>query len=209
MRDVNDYRDGSRTAGLTIVIGLHFAVICFLWNYRIEIHPNEAATIFVNMITSTQPPRAKELPIPRPPEPVKPVPPESQRLVAEVPAVIPSEPVASPPPEPVLIAEPLPEPAGPFVLSSQLSVSCAERVPPAYPAQSRRRGEQGRVVLRVELSESGRVVAAAVQKGSGFSRLDDAALAAVKGWRCNPAIRNGAPVQAVALQPFDFILKGH
>jgi protein TonB len=30
----------------------------------------------------------------------------------------------------------------------------------------------------------------------------------VKNWRCHPALRNGEPVRAVALQPFDFILKG-
>ena len=38
---------------------------------------------------------------------------------------------------------------------------------------------------------------------------DDAALAVVKTWRCNPAIRNGQPVRAIALQPFNFVLQGH
>jgi hypothetical protein len=28
-------------------------------------------------------------------------------------------------------------------------------------------------------------------------------------WRCTPASRNGQPVRAVALQPFNFILNGN
>jgi protein TonB len=30
----------------------------------------------------------------------------------------------------------------------------------------------------------------------------------VKTWRCRPAKRDGQPVRAVALQPFNFILEG-
>jgi len=94
-------------------------------------------------------------------------------------------------------------------LSSELSVACPERTAPAYPAPSRRLGETGVVVLRVELSESGNVAHARVERSSGHSRLDDAALAAVRTWRCTPASRNGQPVRAVALQPFNFILNGN
>ena len=63
------------------------------------------------------------------------------------------------------------------------------------------------MVLRVELDEQGRVGAARVATASGFARLDEAALAAVKTWRCNPARRDGQPVRAVALQPFKFVLQ--
>jgi protein TonB len=65
------------------------------------------------------------------------------------------------------------------------------------------------VVLRVELSESGNVAVARVDRSSGYTRLDDAALVAVRTWRCLPATRNGQPVRAVALQPFNFILNGN
>jgi protein TonB len=73
---------------------------------------------------------------------------------------------------------------------------------------SRRQGETGVVVLRVELSETGHVAEAQVQSSSGFVRLDEAALVAVRTWRCSPATRNGKPVRAAALQPFNFILQG-
>jgi protein TonB len=94
-------------------------------------------------------------------------------------------------------------------MSSELSVACPERSAPAYPAQSRRLGETGLVVLRVELSETGDVAAARVNSSSNHIRLDEAALAAVRTWRCTPATRNGQPARAVALQPFNFVLQGN
>jgi protein TonB len=47
-----------------------------------------------------------------------------------------------------------------------------------------------------------------VAESSGHKRLDDAGLAAIKNWHCNAAARDGKPVRAIALQPFDFILEG-
>jgi protein TonB len=61
----------------------------------------------------------------------------------------------------------------------------------------------------VELDEQGQIDAARVASSSGFARLDAAALAAVRDWRCHPATRNGQPVRAVALQPFKFVLQGN
>ena len=66
---------------------------------------------------------------------------------------------------------------------------------------SRRAGETGTTVLRVELDEQGHVADASIATSSGYARLDDAALTAVKAWRCNPAQRNGQPVRAVFLPP--------
>ena len=89
----------------------------------------------------------------------------------------------------------------------ELSLTCSERTPPAYPATSRRLGEEGQTVLRVELDEQGSVSAARVVSGSGHARLDEAALAAVRTWRCRPALRDGRPVRAIAQQPFKFVLE--
>jgi len=102
----------------------------------------------------------------------------------------------------------LPGAAGPVGLTSELALVCPVRTPPPYPPVSRRLGETGRVVLRVELDETGRVTAAHVISSSGHPRLDAAALAAVGAWRCEPARRDGRPVRSVAVQPFDFTLQG-
>jgi protein TonB len=100
-------------------------------------------------------------------------------------------------------------PAGPVALGSELALACPERAPPAYPATSRRLGEVGVVVLRVELDEQGLVASVRIETASGFERLDQAALTAVKTWRCNPPRRNGQPTRAVARQPFHFVLQGN
>lgn len=207
-----------QTVGLVLVVALHLAALYALWSYSLLPLPADMAPVFVNFI---QPQKAPEAPKPERPKPVKleaprPVePPRPQQLVAEAPIVLASEPVAPPPPviapPPVIeapVPAPPPKPAGPVNLVDELSVSCPERAPPSYPASARRRGEQGRVVLSVELDEQGRIARAQVATSSGSSQLDEAALAAVRQWHCNPARRGGQPVRAQALQPFNFTLEG-
>lgn len=96
----------------------------------------------------------------------------------------------------------------PLLMGGELSVSCSERTAPTYPKQSLRLGEQGKTVLLVELDEMGRMITVEVKTKSGFPRLDEAAVNAVKTWRCTPAKRNGVAVRSIALQPFNFTLKG-
>ena len=66
--------------------------------------------------------------------------------------------------------------------------------PPRYPTLSRRLGEQGEVVIRALVGEDGRVLEAEVAQSSGHTRLDEAALAAVRAWLFSPATRAGRPV---------------
>ena len=60
-----------------------------------------------------------------------------------------------------------------------------------YPALSRRLNEQGIVSLTVEISDTGRILDVTVRRSSGFERLDQAAVAAVRNWTYSPA-HNGA-----------------
>ena len=194
--------------GLTLVIVLHGAALFVLWSYRILPTPDAAATLMVNLIN----PPAPEQPQPEPPKPQpkpRPIePPKPQQLVAQAPVVLADEPVAQPPlPAQVAIEAP-PLPPQPVMLSGELSVSCPERSPPSYPALSMRMNEQGRVVLLVELNTEGRVAKVQVRTASGYRRLDEAAVNAVKGWRCKPTLRDGVAVLATALQPFVFVLEG-
>jgi periplasmic protein TonB len=92
-------------------------------------------------------------------------------------------------------------------LISDLSLQCPERSAPRYPPLSKRQHEQGEVVLRVELDESGRVALVSVLHSSGSSRLDEAARTAVETWHCRPAERQGRSVRAVALQSLEFVLE--
>ncbi len=202
-----------RVASLIVVLALHGAALYGLWQHLIIPSPVEMATLFVNFIAPPAPEKKEEPK--RPPPKLGPIEkPQPRQIVAETPVVAPTDYVAQPPPPlpvsaPVIEAPSMPLPAGPVAMSSELSVACPERSPPAYPAQSRRFGETGVVVLRVELDETGRVAVARVSSSSGHARLDEAALGAVRTWRCTPATRNGQTVRAVALQPFKFILQGN
>jgi protein TonB len=210
--------------GLILVLALHAAALYGLWRAKLIPAPTEAATVFVNFINPPAPPKPKEPPKPKlpvvKPVPVKldtPRPPEPQHahLVTQAPVTAPTDVVEPPPPvvvaptpQPPAPPAPPPKPAGPVNLSTELSVSCTDRPPPVYPALARRMGEEGKVVLRVELGEDGRIAQATVATSSGSGRLDQAALAAIKNWRCNAAQRDGHAVRAVAMQPFNFILEG-
>jgi protein TonB len=212
-----------RQAGFSVVLVVHGALLYSLWHYRILPPPTEAATLFVTLLKDPpkpappkpEPPQSKLRPV-KLTKPIAPQPP--QQLVALAPVVQPAEPVAPPPPapapprieaplEPVPPAPP-PEPAGPVTLSGDLAIVCPQRTPPAYPAFSRRLGEAGKTVLRVELDETGQVERATVITSSGYARLDKAAVSAVKHWHCTPARRDGVAVRAVAIQPFNFVLEG-
>jgi len=199
-----------QAAGLAAVAALHAAGLWGLMNLRIVPVPDVVVTLLVEPLrTGPQPPAPpKALPKPAPKE--RPAPRPLAAATAEAAVRAPAEPVADTPPA-VQAAEAAPaeahRPAGPVTLGTELSLTCSERAPPAYPATSRRLGEEGQVVLRVELDEQGGVTAARVVGGSGHARLDEAALAAVKRWRCRPALRDGRPVRAVAQQPFRFVLQ--
>lgn len=218
-----------------VVVATHAAVLYEMWHHRFSITTPDTITLYAQFIAPPeksaevaeapkvelkaehQPPQVKPKP------PVRKVQPQPKRqLVAKAPAATPQEHVAPPieehipEPEPekktinetVAAAKPAQMPAGPVTLSSELSVSCPDLASPAYPALSRRLGEEGKLVLKVELDETGRIGTARIVESSGYSRLDNAALSAVKTWRCRPAIRDGHPVPAVALQPFNFVIEG-
>lgn len=199
-----------KLAGLLLVVALHAAALWGLWQHRLLPGPQEAMTLFVNFIAPPAP-KAEAPPMPHPPKPRAVERLQPRQLVAAAPVLSSAEYVAAPPPAPVIEAPPAPtpKPVGPVTLDSELSVSCPDRAAPGYPLLSRRMGEAGIVLVRVELDEQGRVSSARVATGSGFARLDEAALAAVKTWRCNPAQRNGQAVRAVALQAFKFVLQGN
>jgi protein TonB len=75
---------------------------------------------------------------------------------------------------------------------------------PDYPDISKRRGENGTAVVRFVVGLTGRIETAQLQKGSGYERLDDAALAAVHAGACQPYRENGTPVRAAYSQSFVF-----
>lgn len=158
-----------------------------------------AAPLVVSLVDS-----AGETRLPAPPKPeVKPItrpqPPETPPA-----SLNPPEALAPAPPEPVADA---PAPASAIVLP-RFDADYLDNPPPIYPMQSRRLGEQGRVVLYVLVRVDGTPAEVMIHRSSGSARLDHAALEAAWLWRFVPARRGDSPVAAPVLVPISFTLEG-
>lgn len=118
--------------------------------------------------------------------------PEPEQLQPEIENVMP---VDEPLPE-AQFDVPIVPPAETAIPASQSAISATEaagavaqdlktshRVEPIYPATSRRLSEEGTVRLRVLVDERGRAREVTVARSSGFERLDNAAVDAVRRWR--------------------------
>ena len=70
-----------------------------------------------------------------------------------------------------------------------------------YPDASVRANEMGRCVVQVTVGPDGRITAAAIETRSGFARLDQACLNAVRGQRMLPATENGKPIEGTVSIP--------
>jgi protein TonB len=216
----------SRTS-LLIVVFVHIAVFIAL----VSIAPTvpqikiPAKPMMVSLVTSPapEPELVPLLPTPPKPEPVikkqKPKPivkqtPEPQPVVAEQPVVTEQAPAAITPETPAVVAK-APEVAAPKevpiaepkIEPPRFGAAYLENPAPAYPSQSRRIGEEGRVLLRVLVSDKGDAAGVEVDSGSGSERLDQAALNAVKKWRFIPAKRDNKPISAYVIVPIKFSLQ--
>lgn len=156
-------------------------------------------------IAATQESRAEPPPVP-----------EMEVVPQVVQPSLPQIDTAAPPsPNSISAAPPPPQPP------SQTQGSTADAVPispprfdaaylnnplPVYPNLSRRLREVGVVQLRVRVNAAGEPLEIQLFKSSGFTRLDDSALAAVKKWKFQPARQNGNAVEAWVIVPLDFSL---
>ena len=77
---------------------------------------------------------------------------------------------------------------------------------PKYPAIARRRGWQGKVLLRVRVTADGLSEAVNVHRSSGHDALDESAVAAVEKWRFIPAKRGNTAVACTVIVPIIFTL---
>ena len=79
---------------------------------------------------------------------------------------------------------------------------------PIYPRAARIKGYQGTVYLKITLNSEGRVIDSKVERSSGYSILDRAALKASYKWYFKPAYINNNAVSTIILVPVKFKLTG-
>lgn len=99
-------------------------------------------------------------------------------------------------------------PSRPAFVAARFDADYLRNPAPVYPPMSRRRGEQGEVRLLVAVSADGVPERVEVRQSSGYARLDEAAVRAVKEWRFVPARRGDRPVAASVVVPVAFRLEG-
>jgi protein TonB len=217
-------------AGAGIAFGLHIVLLYALLQLD-SVHSAviAAVPITVSLITPANPAVRETRPIPpkrqrqvQPPKPA-PTPPvitaaadARAELVASPPSPLaPLPPIDTPAPllaapaAEAVVAAPAPLATAPAPLTPpSFDAAYLNNPAPAYPALSRRMGEEGRVVLRVHVSEDGMPTQVQLKTSSKYARLDEAALEAVRRWRFVPARRADAPVAAWVLVPISFSLRG-
>jgi len=77
---------------------------------------------------------------------------------------------------------------------------------PDYPRISRRRGEEGTVILSVHVLSSGTVGDVAILQSSGFHRLDAAAVKGARQTTFRPALQFGRPADSTTQLAYTFRL---
>ena len=119
-----------------------------------------------------------------------------------VPAAAPTPPAAAMP-----MADPTPTPAP--ALPRTIPPSAVQYLQPPAPVYSRisaKMRESGKVLVRVYIDEAGVPRNVQLAASTGFGRLDDAALAAVRDCRFKPYLENGVAVAGWAVIPIEFEL---
>jgi periplasmic protein TonB len=205
----------SQRIGLVAALALHVAVLAALLSYAPVRHAMlDAAPIVVSYIL----PEVVE----KPPEPPKPMPVRAQPKSAPRP-VDPAPPLAITPDAPAAVETPVPEVVTPLppiqeapppqvaplapATPPNFSAAYLDNPPPAYPALSRRNGEQGRVLLRVFVTPGGTADKVELHTSSKWARLDQVAQETVKRWRFVPARQGDQAVAAWVLVPITFTLE--
>ena len=82
-----------------------------------------------------------------------------------------------------------------------------ENPPPHYPETARRKGCEGRTILKVEVLENGKAGKIEIEESSGFRVLDTAALESVRGWTFVPGTINGKRTAQWIRVPIRFVLE--
>jgi protein TonB len=152
-----------------------------------------------------------DIPPPPPPPPPKNLPPPPPAYVPPVEvAVAAPTPVnaiaaVSNTPQPVAPPSPMPVSSGPVVTAAVISASSCEK--PEYPSASKRLEEEGTVQLKFLVGADGKVIESAVEKSSGFRRLDEAARAGLSKCQFKPGTVDGKPQQTWASMKYTWRLE--
>jgi protein TonB len=199
-----------------VAVALHLLVLFYplRQNVPLQVAPPLRVQLVEPPPTPSLPHPALPVPAPRAVMPEK-TPPRSPRPVMAVAAeaatpssftVPAASPSASPSPAPVAANAVASAPAPVVATPARFDAAYLNNPRPAYPALSRRLGEEGKVMLRVRVGADGQALTVDIEKSSLFPRLDEAARQAVSRWRFVPARRGDEAIEATVIVPMVFRL---
>ena len=211
-----------RAFKLAIVAGAHAAVLVWLLHGQFTT-PSAPSVVRMDVRTIEPPPPTPPKAVVQPPKPAprierpaprRPQAPDPPPVLtaapradpAPAPFVVPPQPQAAPEPEPAPPPPP-PAPAPLPVTEARFDAAYLQNPAPAYPPLSRRLREEGKVLLLVRVSAGGDAEGVQIKQSSGFPRLDEAALGAVRQWRFVPARRGAEPIASSVIVPIVFRLQ--
>lgn len=210
--------------GIATRLALVVLVHALLFYAVLQINPALKKAIEPLMVSLITPPQ----PLPQAPSPPQSPPPSAARQPRPQPVAQPQAPRVpeTPLPNAITTDTVLPDrtpsqtpaaapaavaaPARPVaaVVAPRFDAAYLNNPAPPYPAAARRRGEGGRVQLRVLVTAAGRASRVEVSTSSGSALLDEAAKDAVERWRFQPARRGDEVIDAWVIVPIVFSLEG-
>jgi protein TonB len=211
------------TARLGGVIALHLVLLAALLTYG----PAREAMVKIIPVTINMATPQADRPATRPKNEPRPATKPAEQRPKPAPAPSPilsaqnSPAVAEAPPAPVPATSPASSPSSAAAPAAPIAAAAASPGPltppshpaylnnpkPVYPKASLDLGEEGRVLLDVQVSASGAVDQVSVRTSSGHARLDQAAVRAVRQWKFIPGRRGGEAVAAPVQVPINFNLE--
>lgn len=217
---MKDYASRQRSprkhlVGLAVVVVLHallfWAINSGLAHKFVKIVKAPVEAVLLEELKPPPPPPPPPPPKNLPPPPPAYVPPVEVQVNTPPPvnaiAAVSNKPQPEAPPSPLpVVSNPPPAPPAPIARTAAvISASSCEK--PEYPSASRRLEEEGTVTLKFLVGVDGRVKESAVDKSSGFRRLDEAARQGLSKCQFKPGTENGQPVEGWASMRYTWKLE--
>lgn len=207
---------GARIAKFALVLGLHLALGAWALNTKVSL-PSEPVPIRMDVRTIEISAPKKPQEIPKPVVPQASTRPVVPRAVAATPPTLLTAPsTANQAPAAFAVApqqaapskeEAPPSPAPVALTAARFDADYLNNPAPVYPALSRKSQEEGKVLLLVQVTANGDAENVQIKQSSGYPRLDDAAMKAVRKWRFVPARRGTEAVASSVVVPLSFRLE--
>ena len=217
---MKDYASRQRSprkhlVGLAVVVVLHallfWAINSGLAHKFVKIVKAPVEAVLLEELKPPPPPPPPPPPKNLPPPPPAYVPPVEVQVNTPPPvnalAAVSNKPQPEAPPSPLpVVSNAPPAPPAPIARTAAvISASSCEK--PEYPSASRRLEEEGTVTLKFLVGVDGRVKESAVDKSSGFRRLDEAARQGLSKCQFKPGTENGQPVEGWASMRYTWKLE--